>query len=385
MLAYIVCRSNDSKQRAAVTEALKNKKCKVICLKSIDEVRLQLVNHSDSSLIILADEDITAHYVAQVIPSLPDNTFIFYMSDKISPSDYKMLLRFGNVESTDLDTVSDDISKFFERISEVGDPKNNNKQQIATKQIVVSFLGSSGGVGNTTISMESGIDLVTRLKAKGHSSVALLDMDVDGGAVCNYLGVEERLNLNEISSNPSRLDGYMLEIMCSKHPSGLDLFSSSQRYNISRYKSEDLGILSLLNCIVDNYSITIIDIPYRCPVDSSEILKNSDQIFITAVFSVPGLKKMKLKLEELSELGIPEEKISVVLTDVDTNLIGGISLRFNIDAVIKNLRLFYVRRDRSFAMECVDAGVSMQQTQPRKAICQDIQKISDKIVEHMRS
>lgn len=384
MIAYLVSRVEDQKKFKEIVATLSSYKCKAIYSQSLDEVKKTFVKAHKKCLIIISDSLASPKELESFFSSVPKGYYIFYISDKISPTDYKTITRSGLAESTDWQSALSDITRFLMHFEE-DEFSPLVTQDAFSKQIVVTFIGAGNGAGNTTMAMELGIDLTLRSKNLQHGSVALLDLDLGGGSVCDYLGIEPRLDFKEITSNPQRLDGYMLEIMSSKHKSGLDIFSVSEPYTISRYNSQDPAVLSLLNCIVDNYSISLIDIPDRCPLDISEIIKNSDIIFCTGIFSVPSAKKIKGILSKIIELGISKDKVSVILTDADTNLVGGLSPRFNIESVFKGWNLFYIRRDRSFALECVDAGVSMIQTQSRKAICQDIQKISEHLLKYIKN
>ena len=92
-----------------------------------------------------------------------------------------------------------------------------------------------------------------------------------------------------------------------------------------------------------------------------------------------------LSIDNLINFGVSEDRTSIILTHVDTNFMGAISLRFNIDIILKNWPALFVRRDSSFALECVDMGVSMVQSQPKKGISQDIQKVSDGILAFLKA
>ena len=376
MLACVLSESDDRDKLGEIIKILSQHKCEISYMRSVDELSAFIKKIDKKIILIISETIVDPKEVEKIITDTRPNSYIFYISDRLNPSDYKMMLRSGRAESSDWASAPVDINRYLEMI----DNEELNAivtQEVISKQIVISFIGAGNGAGNTTISMELAIDLVLRAKTQNLGRVAFLDLDTEGGCVCDYLSIDPRLDLNEIAVNPRRLDSYMLEIMSSKHQSGLDVFSVSEPYAHLKYKSQDTAILSLLNCIVDNYSIAIIDIPARCTSETSEIVRNSDLVFCTGIFSVPSAKRIKKILAKLTEQGVPKDKTIIILTDTDTNLLGGISQRFNIESVFKGWSVYYIRRDRSFALECADAGVSMVQTQPRKGICQDIHKVTD--------
>lgn len=384
MYTYIISGGEGDQSIAKVSQILAEKNCEIIRFRNIQELISNIDGGSDDIIIIVSGGDLDVIELSKFISGLANRAHVFYVSNKINTVDYKILGQLGNVEFTDWEIIDKDISSYFDSIEQNNDEKKSAGHNLF-KQVVVSFVGTAGGVGNTTLAMEVGVDLATKLSNRGQKKIAYLDLDNQGGAVCDYLGVEARLNMEEIRAKPGRLDSYMLEIMATKHASGLDIFSPRASYNINKYLSEDVGILSLLNCVVDNYSVTLIDIPHRCPIETAEIVKNSDFVYCVSIFSVPNIRLLKKKIDNLINFGVSEDRTSIILTHVDTNFMGAISLRFNIDIILKNWPALFVRRDSSFALECVDMGVSMVQSQPKKGISQDIQKVSDGILAFLKA
>ena len=374
MRAYIL--ATEKKKSVELFNSLRSSNVDVELIDSINDISSTSIASSKFSILVVADDKFSPSLAQELINSFSIKLHIFILSDKISPSDYKLYSRIEGLEITDWDSVSIDVEQFIDGIQKQASNALTPQGSI-NKQIVVTFVGVGSGSGNTTIAMETGIDLSIKFRNSSRGRVSFLDLDLNGGPVCDYLNISPRLDINEIALNPSRLDGYMLEIMTTKHQSGLDVFSSKSPYQNPKYNSSDITLLSLLNCVVDNYSVTIIDIPNRTPLDCSEILKNSDLIIVTGIFGVSSAKRIKSYISGLVNLGISKSRIQILVTDTDTNLLGKISPRFNIESVFKGYNVKFIRRDREFALECADAGVSMIQTDAKKGICRDIQAISD--------
>ena len=376
MRAYIL--AAEKKAAVEIFNSLRASNDDTVLIEEISDIASLRNSSHQSSVLVVADDRFNPSEALEILNSFAGKLHIFILSDNIIPSDYKLYSRIEGLEITDRESVSYDVGQYFEKSK-----KNNTNaltsQSVNDRQIVVAFVGVGGGSGNTTIAMEVGIDISIKFKSRGRGRVAFLDLDLNGGPISDYLNIDARLDINEIALNPSRLDSYMLEIMTAKHSSGLDVFSSKSSYQNPKYNGSDVTLLSLLNCVVDNYSITIIDIPSRTPVDCSEILKNSDMVMLTGIFSVPSASRIKSSLATLENLGIAKNRVHVLVTDTDTNLLGKISPRFNIESVFKGYNIHYIRRDRNFALECVDSGISMIQTDAKKGISRDIQVIGDLI------
>lgn len=377
MRAYIL--ATERNRFSDILDVLASSKIETIWIDNIDALKSASDTIICPAVLVMANDHFEPTTVSNFVAGMPGKIHIFLISDKVSPTDYRLYSRIEGLEITDWRSAPADMLQFLDKINKFSSNAITT-HGYTDKQIVVAFVGAGGGTGNTSIAMEVGIDLSLRSRGGGRRGIAFLDLDLNGGPICDYLNIEPRLDISEIAANPSRLDSYMLEIMTSKHPSGLDIFSSKNQIVKHQNNTSDITILSLLNCVVDNYSITIIDIPNRSPIDTSEIVKNSDFIFLTGIFSVPSAKRLKNDISTLAHMGVQKNKIIILLTDTDTNLLGKISQRFNIDSVFKGYNINYIRRDRSFALECVDSGVSMIQSESKRGICRDIQAIGDIIV-----
>jgi Flp pilus assembly CpaE family ATPase len=59
--------------------------------------------------------------------------------------------------------------------------------------------------------------------------------------ICDHLDIEARLQIDEISSNPERLDSQLFDIFISRHSTGLHIFAAPRR----RFDVCDLNLSAL--------------------------------------------------------------------------------------------------------------------------------------------
>lgn len=389
MHAYLVRLGDDKKSFYEIIQVLTEKKLSYSWHDDLESLANALKNNNNERGIIVvsnrANLSSTIGKVEKLIIELPNDIYFFCVVDKITPADYKSLSRTGRAELTDWAAVADEVADYLQDLSKNLEENNdkNNLETAAHPSYVVSFVGTSGGAGNTTIAMEIGVELAQRRYAQGqklNTGIAFLDLNFSNGAgVCDLLNVEPRLVLDEIAANPRRLDSYMLQMMASKHSSGLDIFCSKNvSYQLASPPNEAL-LLALLNCLVDNYSVLLIDIPNRSSFDIAEIVKNSDIVFCVGLLSVASTKNIKFMLNYLDIIGVKKTSTSIIATDVDVNMIGKLSPRFDLQKIFPDRKTYYIRRDRLFALESADAGISMIQAMPSKGISQDIKLIASAI------
>src|SRR4029079_11107655 len=95
----------------------------------------------------------------------------------------------------------------------------------ATEAQIYTFMPAVGGAGVTTLAIQTAL-LLLNSGASGRMSTCLVDLDFQHGACCDYLDIEPRLDLKEIEPRPERLDRQLLEIMLSRHASGLEVIAA---------------------------------------------------------------------------------------------------------------------------------------------------------------
>src|SRR5215831_15144996 len=93
---------------------------------------------------------------------------------------------------------------------------------------IYTFLPAAGGVGVTTLAIQTAL-LLLRQGQRSGASTCLVDLDFQHGACADYLDIEPRLDLDEIEPRPERLDRQLLEVMLSHHSSGLAVIAAPNR------------------------------------------------------------------------------------------------------------------------------------------------------------
>src|SRR5215213_1121275 len=153
---------------------------------------------------------------------------------------------------------------------------------------IYTFLPASGGVGLTTLAIETAMQL---LKGDGgqKSSTCLVDLDFQHGSCCDYLDLEPRLDLDEIEPRPDRLDRQLLEVMISEHSSGLKVIAAPSRP--AEMRSFDFEVVTrLLDLVASHFDNVVIDVPRTWFAWTDSVLIGSNRLFLVTEMTVPGLK-----------------------------------------------------------------------------------------------
>lgn len=147
---------------------------------------------------------------------------------------------------------------------------------------LMAFVGVKGGVGTTTLAVNTGIALA---KASG-SEVLLIDMHIGHGDAGVLLGVEPRFSVLDALENVHRVDESFFKGLVEKSKAGLDLLGSSDR--ILPGPIDPRRLHTLLDFAARKYRYTVLDIP-RADVATLDVLEASTVVLVTNQ-EVPALR-----------------------------------------------------------------------------------------------
>lgn len=381
-LAFVVTSAQTDPQVARLGQLLTMHGYTVVGRAVIEDVveDPQLEGQGDALVLVpsIGNPDSTADNLVYFAERLAGRAFVVFVSNEISHAQYKALVRTGAADCVGWDSALREIVEISERAHSRSAQRSQPSATPDARHVVVSFLGTSGSNGSTTLALETAAALVTA-RGKVARRVAIVDLNFQRSVMADYFDVTPRLDIGEVTRNPQRLDRYLLDIFTSKHGSGLDIFASDNR-TMDLCAIDGRVVFSLLEYITDLYDIVVLDMPSYRTAWVDAVLKSSDLVLVTGIYSVPSAKQIVYELKHLTELELGPDHMAVVINRCQTNALGGISHDGNIEGVLAGRRIFHVREDRAFALECVNTGVSMVQTKPSRAICRDIKKLQDAIL-----
>jgi pilus assembly protein CpaE len=297
-----------------------------------------------------------------------DQLFFILISDAISIDDYKRIARTEGADwvSTDANVreILDIIGRDQSRIEAVKTGQPSERSSVA-----ISFVPSAGGVGNTTLAVETGVLLTTGKATRGRK-ICLIDLDFQSSNVCDYLDVEPRLQIQEISADPERLDAQLFDIFISRHASGLDVFAAPR----TKFEYRDLDIAALdtlLSMAAVRYDLILVDCPVTWFSWTPKILGASDAVLVTGMNTVPGLRQIAETLAAIRRLPQLPNQIVVAVNRCRRRLFGGIIQRNHVETVLGREQVFYVGEE-AMALESINTGAPMASNKSYRAIGKDI-------------
>lgn len=295
--------------------------------------------------------------------------FFLVVSDDISARDYKHLIQFGNADwaaESGLPREALDILRKIDATPTVA--------VASQRPVVVSFVPSAGGVGNSTLSMETAVQLVKR-KADKESRIALVDLDLQSSHVCDYLDIAPKVQVEEIIEAPERLDEQLLEVFASRHQSGLDVFAAPRNPLGVRRLSVD-ALSALFDRMAHRYAYILVDLPLGAHEWTVPLLAASEGVLVTGLNTIPGLTRTAETLSAIRAEGGIGADLRVIVNRCEFRPFGGLARADHVTRILGSEKTIFVR-DSKAAVECVNAGASMTLAYPSEKMVKDIAGIAD--------
>lgn len=177
---------------------------------------------------------------------------------------------------------------------------------------VLSFVHCSGGMGATSLAIQTAFELARARRGQPKRRVCLIDLDFQGGSAWLHLDAEPMLDIAEVVRSPHRLDAELLTAMTTHHPAGFDLIAAPNgSMNPDSVPADVVSHLMALAC--ETYDCVIVDLPLNWTRWSVEVLAGSNRIFLAVQLTVVAVKQAHLFFEQIKETNAAKTSVSVIL------------------------------------------------------------------------
>jgi pilus assembly protein CpaE len=237
---------------------------------------------------------------------------------------------------------------------------------------IYTFLPSAGGVGVTTLAIQTA--LLLQGGKNSHASVCLVDLDFQHGAVADYLDIEPRLDLNEIEPRPERLDRQLLEVMLSRHSSGLQVIAAPSRPAEMR-SFDPLVVTRLLDLVSANFEYVVIDMPRTWFSWTDDVLLGSNQLHIVSEMTVPCLKLAKNLLSSIRERLGEGCHPKVIVNRFEQRMFAPGLRITDIEKALGGAFGGVIPNNYRVVREAIDRGVPLEEVKPGNNVTSHLRKI----------
>lgn len=304
----------------------------------------------------------------QKIKRMADNNMsIIVISSNFSPAAARILIQLK---------VSDFLVKPVQTSDFVRSCNNAMKINTQGTQVqpqFMSFMPASGGVGTTAMAIETAAILNTHGQKTGRTT-CIVDLNFQHGACAEYLDIEPRFDISEIENSPERLDRQLLDVMLSRHNSGLSVICAPNQPTEMRSFKGAL-VVKLLDLVSAYFDNVVIDLPRTWFPWTETVITGSDKLFVVADMTVPSIRHshrlVKAVEERIGKQANP--RIIVNRMDFRKNASG-----LNADDVENALGEYFaggVPNNYMLVRDAVDRGVTLSSVQSDNNVTQALSKI----------
>jgi pilus assembly protein CpaE len=173
---------------------------------------------------------------------------------------------------------------------------------------VLSFFGVKGGVGTTTLAVNSAIEIARTSKRP----TLIIDLHQFLGEVSLFLGVRPRFTLVDALDNLHRIDGEFLRELVVKHKTGLDILAGGEQ--IDRPGPQDAGAFEqLLQVLGRTYDFIIIDAGSLKNACADIAVFAADAVYVIANPDIASVRNAHRVIDRMAQLGAGRERLRLLL------------------------------------------------------------------------
>lgn len=214
--------------------------------------------------------------------------------------------------------------------------------------MVVSFLGTKGGTGTTTLAVNCAADI----RRIANRPTVVVDLKGGPGDVALFLGLRPRHSLLTVLDHLAWIDPPSLSKYVVEHDCGLHVLAAGDEF--ARPGPRDVeSIEHILRALSSIYDFVILDVGTSL-VMAAGALQLSDAILLVANPDVPCLRNLQRLIDGVKAAGVPVERLQIVLNRASEF---GVLSTAQIERVLGFNISYTVNSDYRTVASAVNAGV----------------------------
>jgi pilus assembly protein CpaE len=232
------------------------------------------------------------------------------------------------------------------------------------------FYGAKGGVGTTTLVINTAIALSQRLKR----SVSVIDANLQFGDMRVFLdlGLDTASIVNAITKPD--LDSDLLRKLIVSHGSGIDLLlgppnPESADIVAERHRADPNALSNLLSLMRDQYDYTLVDMARTLDDFNLHLFDECDLIFLVVTADLSSLKNVRTVLQTMASLRYEPTKTLLVLNR--SNAFTGINVA-NAESALGRKIDFEIINEYRGAISALNSGAPFMVSRPDGPLGQSV-------------
>jgi len=237
--------------------------------------------------------------LAQALAKEAPKATLIAMADKGDAETILAAMRVGYKEFV---VLPDDGARLRQAVHDAAYAPDDDEE----KGLVVTFVGSKGGVGTTLICTHLAAEMA------GIHRVIALDLDFGMGDVASALDVTPKDTIQDLLPRADRMDERMLTGSVSVHRSKVHVLAQPNDVDTATEVNPD-DVYMIVNAAAKGYQYVLIDIGSTIGPPSELALAVSDLVVLICTPDVISVRDAFRRLKMLERIGIEKERLRLVV------------------------------------------------------------------------
>jgi pilus assembly protein CpaE len=340
----------------------------VVVQKNVTELRGEIQEADCSAVIIDMDasrlEEVES--LNRIARRLEGRTPVVVVTEAFNATAVRTLLRLHVADFLVKPLTTADLVRSCLRALKGPDRDENMECQI------YSFMPAAGGVGTTTLVLETAQQLHASI-TRG-AATCIVDLNFQQGSCAEYLDLEPRFDISEIENQPDRLDRQLLDVMLSKHQSGVHVLAAPSQPSEMRSFNPEV-VVRLLDLVSAYFDNVVIDLPRTWFPWTETVLLGSNRLFIVAEMTVPCLRHTQRLIKAVHDSVGKEVNPQVIVNRFERRRSDSGISQADVEALLGEHYAGGVSNNYRLVREAVDRGVPLAEIDPEANVIADLRAI----------
>jgi pilus assembly protein CpaE len=242
----------------------------------------------------------------------------------------------------------------------------------AKESRLITFIGTRGGVGTTTIAMNIG----WLLSHEFHHTVSLFDLDLQFGTSSLSLDLEPGHGLRDIVSSPHRVDALMIASSTVPESDNFSILGAEESVD-EVVPIESAAITALLQEMKTNFDFILVDLPRHMIASQKRLLANSQEIVLVSDLTLAGIRDTLRIKTALVSMGT-DARVTIIASRANAAGAGHID-RAIFEKGIQSTVDFVLVEDATTMSVVANKGKALGELAPRAALTKSLRDLAKRL------